>query len=244
MTILGSVQSFTHSRGHVRLTLLERGRVVGWILPTTRPASFKYFETSPEITRLAVILYIRFPLFLRNVEDLLHERGIDVSHETVRYWWIRFGPMFASEIRRKRVQQLRAFSKWKWHVDEFFVKVNGQRHYLWRDVDHECEVLEAVVTKRRNKAAALKFLRKLMKRHGKAKPSLQIALLATRLRSENWDRSKNKRRAGGSTTALRIRTCRSNDANVPCNASGACEVYRKSPPSILLSITTSTRKDR
>ncbi len=133
-----------------------------------KPASFKYFKTSPEIIRLAVMLYIRFPLSLRNVEDLLHERGIDVSHETVRYWWNRFGPMFASEIRRKRVQKLRAFSKWKWHVDEVFVKVNGKRHYLWRAVDHEGEVLEAVVTKRRNKAAALKFLKKLMKRHGKA----------------------------------------------------------------------------
>ncbi len=89
-----------------------------------------------------------------------------MSHETVRYWWNRFGPVFAAEIRRKRVQQLRAFSKWKWHVDEVFVKVNGKRHYLWRAVDHEGEVLEAVVTKRRNKAAALKFLKKLMKRHG------------------------------------------------------------------------------
>ncbi len=84
----------------------------------TRPASFEYFKTSPEIIRLAVMLYIRFPLSLRNVEDLLHERGIDVSHETVRYEWNRFGPMIASEIRRKQVQQLRALSKWKWHVDE------------------------------------------------------------------------------------------------------------------------------
>ncbi|WP_108861433.1 IS6 family transposase [Ruegeria sp. Alg231-54] len=134
----------------------------------TRPASFKYFKTSSEIIRLAVMLYIRFPLSLRNVEDLLHERGIDASHETVRYWWNRFGPMFAAEIRLKRVQQLRPFSKWKWHVDEVFVKVNGKRHYLWRAVDHEGEVLEAIVTKRRNKQAALKFLRKLMKRNGKA----------------------------------------------------------------------------
>lgn len=112
------------------------------------------------------MLYIRFRLSLRNVEDLLHERGMDVSHETVRYWWNRFGPVFAAEIRRKRVQQLRAFSKWKWHVDEVFVKINGQRLYLWRAVDHEGEVLEAVVTKRRNKAAALKFLKKLRKRYG------------------------------------------------------------------------------
>ncbi len=74
--------------------------------------------------------------------------------------------MFAAEIRRKRFQQLRAFSKWEWHVNEVFVKVNGKRHYLWRAVDHQGEVLEAVVTKRRNKAAALKLLKKLMKRHG------------------------------------------------------------------------------
>ncbi|CUH42730.1 IS6 family transposase [Ruegeria atlantica] len=133
----------------------------------TRPASFKYFKTSPEIIRLAVMLYIRFLLSLRNVEDLLHERGFDVSHETIRYWWNRFGPMFAAEIRRKRAQHLRTFSKWKWYVDEVFVKVNGKRHYLWGAVDHEGEVLEAVVTKRRNKAAALKSIKNLMKRHGR-----------------------------------------------------------------------------
>ena len=126
---------------------------------------FKYFKTSPEIIRLAVMLYVRFPLSLRNVEDLLHERGIDVSHETIRFWWNRFGPMFASEIRRRRVQQLRGFSRWQWHVDEVFVKINGVRHYLWRAVDHEGEVLESVVTKRRNKSAALKMLRKLMRRY-------------------------------------------------------------------------------
>ena len=76
--------------------------------------------------------------------------------------------MFASEIGRKRIQQLQAYSKWKWHVDELFVKINGKHHYLWRAVDHEGEVLEAMVTNRRNKRAALKFLRKLMKRHGQA----------------------------------------------------------------------------
>ena len=91
----------------------------------TKGPPFKYFKTSPEIIRLAVMLYVRFPLSLRNVEDLLHERGIDVSHETIRFWWNRFGPMFASEIRRRRVQQLRAFSRCQWHVDEVFVKING-----------------------------------------------------------------------------------------------------------------------
>jgi len=133
----------------------------------TKPNPFRCFKTSPEVIRLAVMLYIRFPLSLRNVEDLLHERGIDVSHETIRFWWHRFGPMFAAEIRRKRIDKLRAFSNWRWHVDEVFVKINGERHYLWRAVDHEGEVLEAVVTKRRNKKAALKFLRKLMRRYGR-----------------------------------------------------------------------------
>lgn len=132
----------------------------------TKPSPFRYFKTSPEIIRLAVMLYVRFPLSLRNVEDLLHERGIDVSHETIRFWWNRFGPMFAADIRRKRINRMRAYSNWRWHLDEVFVKINGETHYLWRAVDHEGEVLETYVTKRRDRKAALKFLRKLMKRYG------------------------------------------------------------------------------
>ncbi len=92
------------------------------------------------------------------MEDLLHERGIDISHETVRFWWNRFGPLFAVEIRRKRVQQLRTHSNWQWHLDEVFVKINGETRYLWRAVDHEGEILESYVTKRRDRKAALKFL--------------------------------------------------------------------------------------
>ena len=112
------------------------------------------------------MMYVRFPLSLRNVEDLLHERGIDISYETVRFWWNRFGPMFAANIRSKRVQQLRAYSNWKWHLDEMYVKINGEIHYLWRAVDHEGEMLEAIVTKRRDKHAALKLLKKLIRRYG------------------------------------------------------------------------------
>jgi putative transposase len=132
----------------------------------TKPSPFRYFKTSPEVIRLAVMLYVRFPLSLRNMEDLLHERGIDVSHETIRFWWNRFGPMFAADIRRKRINRKRAYSNWQWHLDEVFVKINGETHYLWRAVDHEGEVLETYVTKRRDRNAALKFLRKLMKRYG------------------------------------------------------------------------------
>ena len=118
---------------------------------------FRYFKTSPEIICLVVMMYIRFPLSLRNVEDLLHERGIDISHETVRFWWNRFGPMFASEIRQRRVESMRSFTRWQWHLDEVFVKINGETHYLWRAVDEEGEVLETYVTKRRDRPAALKF---------------------------------------------------------------------------------------
>jgi len=130
---------------------------------------FRYFKTSPEIIRLAVMMYVRYPLSLRQVEDLLHERGIDVSYETVRAWWNRFGPVFAAEIRKTRSASMRIGSKWRWHLDEVFVRINGEVHYLWRAVDHEGEVLEAFVTKRRDRKAALKFLKKTMKKYGNPK---------------------------------------------------------------------------
>ncbi len=79
----------------------------------TQRSLFRYFRTSPEIIRLAVMLYLRFPLSLGNVEDLLHERGIEVSHETIRFWWQRFGPMFAAETRKRRVGE-RTSSRRRW----------------------------------------------------------------------------------------------------------------------------------
>jgi putative transposase len=85
---------------------------------------------------------------------LLFERGIDICHETVRLWWNRFGPMFAAEIRKKRVDRMRFHTHWRWHLDEVYVKINGEMRYLWRAVDHEGEVLESYVTKTRDKAAA------------------------------------------------------------------------------------------
>ena len=131
------------------------------------PASpFRYFNSSPEVIRLAVMLYVKYPLSLRNVEDLLAERGIDISYETVRYWWNRFGPMFAADIRRQRVSRMRGFRQWQWHLDEMYVKVNGEMRYLWRAVDHEGEILESYVTTTRDKAAAIKFMKKALKRHG------------------------------------------------------------------------------
>ena len=79
----------------------------------TKRDPFKYFHSSPEVNRLAVMTYVRFALSLRNVEYPLHRRGIAISHETVRFWWNRFGPMFAAEIRRNRVSRMRIFSNWQ-----------------------------------------------------------------------------------------------------------------------------------
>jgi putative transposase len=137
--------------------------------PRTLRDPFRWFDSSPEVIRLVVMLYVRYPLSLRNVEDLLFERGIDICHETVRLWWNRFGPMFAGEIRRKRVHRMRAYTHWRWHLDEVYVRINGEMRYLWRAIDHEGEVLESYVTKTRDKAAALKFIKKALRRHGRTK---------------------------------------------------------------------------
>ena len=134
------------------------------------PSPFRYFNSSPEVIRLFVTMYVKYPLSLRNVEDLVAERGTDICRETVRFWWNRFGPMFAADIRRKRVDRMQAYTPWRWHLDEVFVKINGEKHYLWPAIDHEGEVLEAFATKTRNNTAALKFLKKMMKRYGKPKP--------------------------------------------------------------------------
>ncbi|GLS19225.1 IS6 family transposase [Labrys miyagiensis] len=131
-----------------------------------KPNLFRYFNSSPEVIRLAVMMYVRYPLSLRNVEDLLHERGIDICHETVRFWWNRFGPLFAGAIRKRRMRDGKLSCE-RWHIDEAFVKVNGELPYLWRAVDHKGEVLEFFVSKTRDKTQALKFPNKAMKRYGR-----------------------------------------------------------------------------
>ena len=138
---------------------------------------FRYFHSSPEVIRLTAMMYVRFPLSLRQVEDLLFERGIDICHETVRLWWNRFGPMFAADIRKRHVQS-HSYSRWRWHLDEVFVRINGETHYLWRAVDHESEVIEVFATKRRDRKAALKFLKRAMKRYGRPE-----SIVTDRLRS-------------------------------------------------------------
>lgn len=107
--------------------------------------------------------YVRYPLSLRQVEDILHERGIDICHETVRYCWHKLGPVLSKEMKKKRRP---APSKWRWHIDEVFVKIKGELYYLWRAIDHEGTVLDCYVTKRRDRFAALKVLKRLISRYG------------------------------------------------------------------------------
>jgi putative transposase len=94
------------------------------------------------------MMYVRFPLSFRNAEDILHERGAEISHEPVHFLWHKFAPMFAAEFRKRRIEGMRS-SHWRWHLDEMFVKINGERHCLWRAVDQEGEVLESYVTRTR-----------------------------------------------------------------------------------------------
>ena len=109
----------------------------------------------------SVWLYFRFPLSFRDVEEMLAERGIEVSYETVRRWVLKFGPAIAANVRSRRVQPSRT-----WHLDEVFVRIGGKRTYLWRAVDDEGEVLEVLAQSRRNKRAAPKLMRKLLKKQG------------------------------------------------------------------------------
>jgi transposase-like protein len=123
--------------------------------------SYAHHRFPPEIIQHAVWLYFRFPLSYRDVEDLLAERGIDVSYVTVRRWALKFGQSYARKLRRTRPRPDE-----RWHLDEVFVSINGKRMYLWRAVDSEGEVLEILVQSRRNKKAALKLMRKLLKKQG------------------------------------------------------------------------------
>ncbi len=123
--------------------------------------SYARYRFPPVIIRHAVWLYFRFPLSYRDVEDMLAERGIDVSYETVRRWSLKFGLGYARTLRR-----LRPRPDGRWHLDEVFVSINGKRMYLWRAVDSEGEVLDILVQRRRDKRAALKLMRKLLKNQG------------------------------------------------------------------------------
>jgi putative transposase len=127
----------------------------------TQPLSFKRHRFPGEVIRQAVWLYFRFTLSIRDVEELLAQRGIEVSREAIRCWVNKFGPLIAANIRRRRGPPTG-----QWHLDEMVCKIGGRRMYLWRAVDDEGEVLDVLVQKRRNTAAAMKLMRRLLKNQG------------------------------------------------------------------------------
>jgi len=123
--------------------------------------SYAGYRSPPEIIHQAIWLYLRFTLSFRDVEDLLAELGISVSYETVRRWVNHFGPMIAADLRKRRPKPFTT-----WHLDEIYLKIDGRMVYLWRAVDAEGEVLDVLVQPKRNKHAALKLMRKLLKKYG------------------------------------------------------------------------------
>jgi putative transposase len=125
-----------------------------------RKISYAGYRFPPEVIDHAIWLYLRFTLSFRDVEDLLAERGIAVSYETVRRWVNHFGPMIAAQLRKRRPKPHAT-----WHLDEVYLKIDGRMAYLWRAVDAEGEVLDVLVQSRRNKHAALKLMRKLLKKY-------------------------------------------------------------------------------
>lgn len=126
-----------------------------------RAMSFKRHRFPADVIRHAVWLYFRFTLSFRDVEELMAQRGVDVTYETVRCWTIKFGPQIAWNLNRRMLP-----ASPRWHLDEMVCKIGGERMYIWRAVDDEGVVLDLVVQKRRNAAAALRLLRRLIKSQG------------------------------------------------------------------------------
>ena len=141
--------------------ILACGFAGGQLARGMKKISYSGYRFPPAIIQQAIWLYLRFTLSFRDVEDLLAERGIMVSYETVRRWVNHFGPMIAADLRKRRPKPHTT-----WHLDEVYLKIDGRMVYLWRAVDAEGEVLDVLVQTKRNKRAALKLMRKLLKKYG------------------------------------------------------------------------------
>ena len=125
-------------------------------------STYKGHRFPPEVISYAVWLYHRFTLSFRDVEDLLAERGITVSYEAIRIWCMKFGPTYARSLRRKQGRHGDI-----WHVDELFITIRGERRYLWRAVDQDGDVIDILVTKRRDRRAAKRFFLRALKHQGR-----------------------------------------------------------------------------
>ena len=156
-----------------------------------KPVSFARHRFPPDVIRQVVWLYFRFTLSFRDVEDLMAQRGIDLSYETIRMWTRKFGRLFAHNLRKSRPAPSA-----RWHLDEMVVRIGGKRMYLWRAVDDEGEVLDMLVRKRRNRAAAFKLLRKLLKNQGVHPEAIVTDGLASYPAAASERGCKGRHRAG------------------------------------------------
>jgi putative transposase len=136
--------------------------------------SYRGHRFPPEVISYSVWLYHRFPISFRDVEDLLAERGVTVSYESIRSWCTKFGPKYAGKLRKKQARLGEI-----WHVDELFVTIRGQRYYLWRAVDQDGDVIDILVTRRRDRRAAKRLFRKVLKHQGQVPWQLVTDKLAT-----------------------------------------------------------------
>jgi len=173
-----------------------------------RTISFTRHRFPPGIIRHAVWLYARFTLSYRDVEDLLAERGLDISYETVRRWFLKFGLPIAQNLRH-----MRPTPSDYWHLDEMVIVIRGRRHWLWRAVDNEGEALDFLVQSKRNAKAALKLMRKLLKKQGWAPTrittdklrSYHVAFRTLGLTAEHIDNKRANNRAENSHQPVRRR---------------------------------------
>jgi putative transposase len=179
--------------------------------------SYSGYRLPPAIIQQAIWLYLRFTLSLRDVEDLLAERGITVSYESIRRWINHFGPLIAADLRRRRPKP-----QTSWHLDEVYLKIDGRMAYLWRAVDAEGEILDVLVQSKRDKHAALKLMRKLLKKYG----FVPDRLITDDLRSygaaaRDLGIEKHMNVVGGRTIERRTRISQPDDESARCRASRA-----------------------
>jgi putative transposase len=193
--------------------------------------SYRRHRFPPAIIQHAVWVYLRFTLSYRDVEEFLAERGLDISYETVQCWVLKFGPVIARRLRRCRPRPSN-----RWHLDEMVVRIAGQRMYLWRAVDHEGEVLDMLVQRRRDGRSALRLMRKLLKKQGFA-PKLLVtdklrsyacAFRRLRLSCPHEQGLRQNNRAENSHQAVHDESakCSGSSRLAPHSASSAC-----TPPS-------------
>ena len=198
--------------------------------------SYAGYRFPPEIIHQAIWRYLRFTLSFRDVEDLLAERGIAVSYETVRRWVNHFGPMIAAHLRKRRPKPHAT-----WHLDEVYLKIDGRMVYLWRAVDAEGEVLDVLVQSKRDKLAALKLMRKLLKKYAFAPERLVTDHLRSTARRPALSASNTcMSAAGGRTIGPRTRISRPDGGSARCNVSRAPAPRRNSSQPTAPSTTLST----